>query len=329
MTDYTAFEQNIKTRTKILHTSLGYVVDALAVAAFGAACGMMMGLTGLPTLLFLALEFYLIYQFHMDIEMGQLHHAEMIFSFFAFFVGISLSPILGLANITLGFTSIICAMAITLLILGLTSTIASITARQYLDDTSLDPAHYQKYVISMLIGLLILGVFLPYTVHAPITLIVYSSISAIVFTCFLFLDIIKSLCYNHHVTNTSEDLADLIALKASMSIFLDVINIFEDLLLLFIASEQNNQNTSFNDVSSFQTIVGLFSTFCFTSYIIYKCFFESSSDLERTQDPVPANAVYAEKIPGNAKEMSTNLPVAQVVSEEIESDSSVNGCTIS
>ena len=137
MTDYTAFEQNIKTRTKILHTSLGYVVDALAVAAFGAACGMIMGLTGLPTLLFLALEFYLIYQFHMDIEMGQLHHAEMIFCFFAFFVGISLSPILGLANITLGFTSIICAMAITLLILGLTSTIASITARQYLDDTIL------------------------------------------------------------------------------------------------------------------------------------------------------------------------------------------------
>jgi len=138
--------------------------------------------------------------------------------------GIYLTLFTGASTYILGYVGVVTSSE-TLLLAGLSTLGIFSGLSLYAVQTKYDYTDKGGYLLALLLGLVICGLFIPFT-SLPILSIVYSSAGSIIFSFYIVYDTQLIVCGNHRSVMFHID--DYVL--ASVSLYLDIINLFLMLL---------------------------------------------------------------------------------------------------
>tara|TARA_X000000950_G_scaffold265711_1_gene340277 strand:+ start:1003 stop:2010 length:1008 start_codon:yes stop_codon:yes gene_type:complete len=310
--DFSKNTQDIK-RHRVLFYALEEVLYGLFISAIGATLGFAGRITGYPALIFFIMDLAFLFLFYRAIQQKEIHQARSWFWALCGTLGYSLAPLLLLVHIASGPTVILGIVAMTALIVGAVST----AALAYLKTNDMSWTQFLPFISSSLLGLIVLGFLVPFAGNVPAAVLTYSLISAVTFSGILFLDILKCV-YFDSICGDDKSSQRLAGLRSAVGIYLDIINIFKDLLTAWyiLSNKENHQDIDLSQM--FQTLLGLVIPVCFLTYLCFRGWSASNHQVPST-NPQPATSDILQARAEVVQNQHSEIPIAQArVVDEIQ-----------
>lgn len=309
------------------------VYKFLGISALGAGLACFAGVTAIPVFAFLILDlaFLVLFRYNSGKALtaasyensnAYISKAEKMLWGLAFTLGYGLSPLLSLANLIIGPTAILAVAVLTQAIVSVTALAVLVCYKRGQSETLLNK--YGPHVGTLLFSLLLMSLFLPLMPNVSTSLALYAGVSAFSFVGILFLDTIKHLFMTEQPWCACSETASRVQrLDAAASIFLDVLNIFQDLLLFAIAVKTAKDSGKKPDLMPLlKSLAGLLIPVLFLAWLVKEGITGASepgadgSD-EKLESPIYyRTATYA---PASARSSAINQSGIGIVSQDADS----------